>query len=1613
MLMPKKERMAIYEHLFKEGVMVAEKDFHAPKHPELETIKNLHVIKAMQSLKSRGFVKEQFAWRHYYWYLTNEGIRYLRDFLHLPPEIVPSTLKRQTRTESARPKSLPSSRPEAGRSAEDRAAYRRVPGGADADKRTDVGPGAANLQFNAVERNMTCNEPLQLPDTNMSKPPQFDLGCEPKSSRSKKSDSGCVEGVGAGSLHSPKLTLSCSLISVIFSSSMLEEPNPPSYHTLQSSLDFDGGTSMARHLTMVVDSGAQDINKFPSYIYNHNDNSKSTEKSSSKNDLDVKSEMRSLTPKKRKYIPVDLSVVSNRHFFDFINEYKRAWGIPLQCKLVGGGETTLNSNSSGSVPGSANNNSPSSGASGAAANNNTNNNNSSSSNNWPAGHNPPSSGVAGNAWSAGGNGTNSGGRQQVGSNNSNNASHSSSTSQNIVKGGNNTGNQNQPSGPSQPTSTVATSWAQAAGKNLPPSSSSSNSSPGTNTSTSTTANGTNPVNNLSSPNGSGNGSIVNSGSSNSKQQIEDLKLMRDSLFATDGWGGQHVNQDSSWEVPGSPEPAAAKDAAGAAASSIPWKPNVNNGTDLWEANLRNGGQPPPQSTQKTPWGHTPTTNIGGTWGEDDDGESSNVWTGPSSSVPNPGVQQWGNAPSNPTPMWGSNKKEEWGNSGSGWNDPRELQRSGNGIDPRNNLVDSPHMRAVIDHRNIGGDSMIRNDPRGITGRINGSASSDPMWGGPPPQQPPGPGPHHHVTPTGPPPGPPAQASKLVPPGPGVSHWKELNSVGGGNLGRSAMQCPPGSSLPQSRMNASGMNSAAGAAVTGMKPDQLWTLPNRNGAWGDNGPHDMNTAPWATEDKLPPWNEPGLNTWNSAQKPKTPITPGSGWNENDVDPSNWGHVSKAGPKALTKDYVWGSKQFRILSDMNFKKDDIENALRASSMNLEDALEYLNATRAGSNVGNMDGWRRHDIDASPFDHSTNQAFSSHRFNPQQQLPFAVPPGGNGGGGNGANTPNISNLNPAMVQKILTHQPPPQPTSIQSFNQTSRSSQNQPSAHQLRMLVQQIQMAVSAGYLNHQILNQPLAPATLILLNNLLQKIKNLQQLQQQASQQPMYPGGQPNKSGAYMTLTVKQQQCKQSIQSLQSQIIAVQSVYMKQQQQQPQQPSQHLGGPVQQQSVNVNDLFKQQDPVSMLQGQFNDLVLKDPQMLVNPGLQNQSKLNQWKLPASMDKDDIGCNEFSRAPGTTSKPAPGSPNLNPLLVQTDSTWSNVSNRDGGWPESVNELSDSKDWSSPASTANFTDLVPEFEPGKPWKGSQMKSVEDDPNITPGSVVRSPLLALSTMKDSDIFNSPSNTTTSFENNESNGVYNLSKGNNANSGASKPGWGDVSAQPGAVTDLWGVPKSRGPPPGLTASKSSSQLVNNPASSSNGWASLGSPRWSMDNSQSPWMGSSWLLLRNLTPQIDGSTLKTLCMQHGPLNNFHLFLNHGIALAKYSSRDEASKAQGALNNCVLGNTTIFAESPAENEVHTLLQQLNQQSSSSNNNWSRSGGGGGGGGNNPSKPMQNSASAGSLQTTSDTWSSTSSTSQLWPSALWGAPQSSLETPDPHRGTPSSLNSFLPGDLLGGESM
>ncbi|KAI0244518.1 hypothetical protein L0F63_000499, partial [Massospora cicadina] len=101
MLIPQKNRKLIYENLFKEGVLVAAKDFIAPKHQDIP-VPNLQVIKALQSLDSRGYVKTRFSWQYYYYSLTDEGIHYLREYLHLPESIVPATHKKIDRPTAPR-----------------------------------------------------------------------------------------------------------------------------------------------------------------------------------------------------------------------------------------------------------------------------------------------------------------------------------------------------------------------------------------------------------------------------------------------------------------------------------------------------------------------------------------------------------------------------------------------------------------------------------------------------------------------------------------------------------------------------------------------------------------------------------------------------------------------------------------------------------------------------------------------------------------------------------------------------------------------------------------------------------------------------------------------------------------------------------------------------------------------------------------------------------------------------------------------------------------------------------------------------------------------------------------------------------------------------------------------------------------------------------------------------------------------------------------------------------------------------------------------------------------------------------------------------------------------
>jgi small subunit ribosomal protein S10e len=91
MLIPKQNRKAVYQYLFNEGVIVIKKDVNATKHAELD-VPNLQVMKALQTLKSKNCVAEQFNWQYFYYFLNDEGILYLRNYLNIPESVVPATV---------------------------------------------------------------------------------------------------------------------------------------------------------------------------------------------------------------------------------------------------------------------------------------------------------------------------------------------------------------------------------------------------------------------------------------------------------------------------------------------------------------------------------------------------------------------------------------------------------------------------------------------------------------------------------------------------------------------------------------------------------------------------------------------------------------------------------------------------------------------------------------------------------------------------------------------------------------------------------------------------------------------------------------------------------------------------------------------------------------------------------------------------------------------------------------------------------------------------------------------------------------------------------------------------------------------------------------------------------------------------------------------------------------------------------------------------------------------------------------------------------------------------------------------------------------------------------
>ncbi len=72
--------------------MVVKDDQNLPQHADLK-LPNLHVMLIMRSMCSRGYVRKQYAWRVQYWFVTDEGLNYIRQCLNLPDNVVPETMK--------------------------------------------------------------------------------------------------------------------------------------------------------------------------------------------------------------------------------------------------------------------------------------------------------------------------------------------------------------------------------------------------------------------------------------------------------------------------------------------------------------------------------------------------------------------------------------------------------------------------------------------------------------------------------------------------------------------------------------------------------------------------------------------------------------------------------------------------------------------------------------------------------------------------------------------------------------------------------------------------------------------------------------------------------------------------------------------------------------------------------------------------------------------------------------------------------------------------------------------------------------------------------------------------------------------------------------------------------------------------------------------------------------------------------------------------------------------------------------------------------------------------------------------------------------------------------
>ncbi|XP_032177768.1 trinucleotide repeat-containing gene 6C protein isoform X5 [Mustela erminea] len=798
-------------------------------------------------------------------------------------------------------------------------------------------------------------------------------------------------------------------------------------------------------------------------------------------------------------------------------------------------------------------------------------------------------------------------------------------------------------------------------------------------------------------------------------------------------------------------------------------------------------------------------------------------------------------------------------------------------------------------------------------------------------------------------------------------------------------------------------------------------------WGSGG-DDMNlgTSQWEDE-------EGGV--WNNAAS-----------QESASSCSSWGSAPKKGlPKGMKtsgkQDEAWiMSRLMKQLTDMGFPREPAEEALKSNNMNLDQAMSALlekkvDVDKRGLGVTDYNGVVTKALGCRP---PVSKDSSGDRPTFLDKIPSG----------------NLGMFGSSGAAQARTMQQPPQPP-VQPLSSSQPSLRAQvPPFLSPQVQAQLLQFAAKNIGLNPALLTSPINPQHMTMLNQLYQLQLAYQRLQ---IQQQMLQA-QRNVSGP---MRQQEQQVARTITNLQQQIQQHQRQLAQALLVKPPPPPPHLplhpsagksamdSFPPHSQAPGLPDLQTKEPQASPSTFAPYPLAGLNPNMNVNSmdmtgGLsvkdpsQSQSRLPQWTHPNPMDNLPGAASPLDQNPSKHGA-IPGGLSIGPPAKSSiDDSYGRYdlipnSESPASPPVAVpHSWSRAKSDSDKISNGSSINWPPEFHPGVPWKGLQNIDPENDPDVTPGSVPTGPTIN-TTIQDVNRYllksagsSPPSSQSAALPSSSAWPLSASGYGRSFSSIAPAPSiagklsdikstWSSGPAshtQASLSHELWKVPRSTAapsrPPPGLANPKPSSTWGASPL----GWTSSYSSgsAWSTDTSGRT---SSWLVLRNLTPQIDGSTLRTLCLQHGPLVTFHLNLTQGNAVVRYSSKEEAAKAQKSLHMCVLGNTTILAEFAGEEEVNRFLAQ--GQALPPTSSWQSSTGTG------QTRLGASGSSHGLVRSDAGHWSAPclagkGSSDLLWggvpqySSSLWGPPSS-----DDGRviGSPTPLNTLLPGDLLSGESI